>query len=188
MEIKKTKSTIEAILFASGEPVEVDRLSAVLEIDKATVIKLIKEIVDKFDEDDSGICIVKLDDKYQMCSKPIYSNSIRAMLDLRRHVPLSIAAMEVLAIIAYNQPVTKSFVEQIRGVDCSGTISSLIIKDLIEEKGRLDLPGRPLLYGTTLNFLKCFNISSLDELPPLPDKEIDLITEKCETMSILEGK
>lgn len=186
MEIKKTKAVIEAILFASGEPVEVDRLSAVLEIDKATIVKLMKEIVDKFDEDDSGICIVKLDDKYQMCSKPMYADNIRKMMDLRRHVPLSTAAMEVLAIIAYNQPVTKSFVEQIRGVDCSGTIASLVTKDLVEEKGRLDLPGRPLLYGTTLNFLKCFNISSLDELPLLPDKDDDLIEEKSEMMSISE--
>lgn len=163
-----------------------ERLSTILEIDKSTVVKLIKEIMDKFDEDDSGICIVKLDDKYQMCSKPIYADNIRAMMDLRRHVPLSIAAMEVLAIIAYNQPVTKSFVEQIRGVDCSGTISSLVSKDLIEEKGRLELPGKPLLYGTTLNFLKCFNISSLDELPPLPDKENNLTKEKSEQMSISE--
>lgn len=182
MEIKKIKAVIEAILFASGEPVEVDRLCAVLEIDKVTIIKLIKELIDKFDEDDSGICIVKLDDKYQMCSKPIYAANIRAMMDLRRHVPLSIAAMEVLAITAYNQPVTKAFVEQIRGVDCSGTIASLVSKDLIEEKGRLDLPGRPLLYGTTSNFLKCFNISSLDELPPLPDKEDDLTEVKSKMM------
>lgn len=187
LEIKKTKAVIESILFASGEPVEVDRLSTVLEIDKATIVKLIKEIIDKFDEDDSGICIVKLDDKYQMCSKPEYAPKIREMMDLRRNVPLSVAAMEVLAIIAYNQPVTKSFVEQIRGVDCSGTIASLVSKDLIEEKGRLDLPGRPLLYGTTLNFLKCFNISSIEELPPIPEKETDF-TIKNEEISISEEK
>ena len=89
-------------------------------------------------------------------------------MDIKKNLPLSPAAMEVLAIIVYNQPVTKSFIEQIRGVDCSGSISNLINKDLIEEKGRLDLPGKPLLYGTTVNFLKCFGISSLDEIPVLP--------------------
>ena len=92
-------------------------------------------------------------------------------MDLRRNIPLSQAAMEVLAVIAYNQPVTKSFVEQVRGVDCSGVIGSLTNKDLIEEKGRLELPGRPLLYGTTDNFLRCFSIASLDELPPIPKDE-----------------
>ena len=92
-------------------------------------------------------------------------------MDLRRNTPLSQAALEVLAVIAYNQPVTKAFVEQVRGVDCSGVIGSLCAKDLIEEKGRLELPGRPLLYGTTENFLRCFNITDLEELPPLPEEK-----------------
>ena len=92
-------------------------------------------------------------------------------MDLRRNTPLSAAAAEVLAVIAYNQPVTKSFIEQVRGVDCSGVISGLIARQLIEEKGRLELPGKPLIYGTTEHFLRCFNISSLDELPPLPNEE-----------------
>ncbi|MBQ1977298.1 MAG: SMC-Scp complex subunit ScpB, partial [Ruminococcus sp.] len=91
--------------------------------------------------------------------------------DLRRNTPLSQAAMEVLAVIAYNQPVTKAFIEQVRGVDCSGVIGSLTAKDLIEEKGRLELPGRPLIYGTTENFLRCFSISDLSELPEIPSKE-----------------
>jgi segregation and condensation protein B len=106
-----------------------------------------------------------------MVSKKAYAPQIRTAMDLRRNVPLSQAAMEVLAVVAYNQPVTKSFIEQVRGVDCSGVIGSLTTKDLIEEKGRLELPGRPLLYGTTENFLRCFSISSLDELPPLPQKQ-----------------
>ena len=100
-----------------------------------------------------------------------YAPQIRTVMDLRRNTPLSQAALEVLAVVAYNQPVTKAFVEQIRGVDCSGVIGSLTSKDLIEEKGRLELPGRPLLYGTTENFLRCFNISSIEELPPLPEDD-----------------
>ena len=114
---------------------------------------------------------MKLEDSYQMCSNPIYAEEIRQALDLHRNTPLSQAAMEVLAIVAYNQPVTKAFVEQIRGVDCSGVLGSLTAKGLIEERGRLELPGRPLLYGTTSDFLRCLNISSLNELPPLPHKK-----------------
>ena len=106
-----------------------------------------------------------------MISNKEYAPQIRTVMDLRRNTPLSQAALEVLAVVAYNQPVTKAFVEQVRGVDCSGVIGSLTSKDLIEEKGRLELPGRPLLYGTTENFLRCFNLQSLEDLPPLPEDE-----------------
>ena len=105
-----------------------------------------------------------------MVSVKEYAKEIRTVMDLRRNTPLSQAALEVLAVIAYNQPVTKAFVEQVRGVDCSGVIGSLTTKDLIEEKGRLELPGRPLVYGTTENFLRCFSLSSLDDLPEPPEK------------------
>ena len=106
-----------------------------------------------------------------MVSCEEYAGPIRTVMDLRRNTPLSAAAMEVLAVIAYNQPVTKAFIEQVRGVDCSGVIGSLTAKDLIEEKGRLELPGRPLIYGTTENFLRCFSISDLSELPEIPSSE-----------------
>ena len=154
MEIRELQATIEAVLFASGEPVAIDKLADVLEIDKATAIKLADNLMERLDQEERGVCILKLEDKYQMCSKPQYGEPIRKMMDIRRNVPLSPASMEVLAIVAYNQPVTKSFVEQIRGVDCSGVLSSLVTKGLLEEKGRLELPGRPLLYGTTANFLR----------------------------------
>jgi segregation and condensation protein B len=120
-----------------------------------------------------GITIILLDNSCQMVSKKEFAPQIRTVMDLRRNTPLSQAALEVLAVVAYNQPVTKAFVEQVRGVDCSGVIGSLTTKGLVEEKGRLELPGRPLLYGTTENFLRCFNISSLDELPPLPENDED---------------
>ena len=106
-----------------------------------------------------------------MSSRTEYAEIIRDVLELRKNTPLSSAAFEVLAVIAYNQPVTKSFIEQVRGVDCSGVVTTLIEKGLLEERGRLELPGKPLLYGTTKNFLRCFSISDLSELPPLPQKE-----------------
>ena len=114
---------------------------------------------------------MKLGERYQLCTRQEYAENIRSVLDMKRNVPLSSAAFEVLAVVAYNQPVTKAYVEQVRGVDCSGVISTLCQKGLVEEKGRLDLPGRPLLYGTTPEFLKCFCIESLSELPELPERE-----------------
>lgn len=119
----------------------------------------------------AGVCLLKLGERYQLCTRQEYAENIRSVLDMKRNVPLSSAAFEVLAVVAYNQPVTKAYVEQVRGVDCSGVISTLCQKGLVEEKGRLDLPGRPLLYGTTPEFLKCFCIESLSELPELPERE-----------------
>ncbi len=171
MELKKLQGAIEAILFASGEAVELERMAEALEIDKFTAEKLVQKLMGEYNRGDRGIRILRLEDSYQMCTNSQYGGKVRAALEIRRNTPLSQAAMEVLAVVAYNQPVTKAFVEQVRGVDCSGVITSLMAKGLIEERGRLDLPGRPLLYGTTLNFLRCFGISSPDELPPLPQKE-----------------
>ena len=112
-----------------------------------------------------------MDGKCQICTREEYGDDVRKLLEIKKNTPLSQAAFEVLAIIAYNKTVTKSFIEQIRGVDCSGSISNLVQKGLIEEKGRLDLPGRPLVYGTTDRFLRCFSLSSLDDLPDLPNHE-----------------
>lgn len=174
MEIKKLQGAVEAILFASGDPVSIERIAQTLKLDKSTTSKLLKNIMDDFNGDNSGIRVVRLEDSYQMCTNPLYIDAVREVLDMRRNTPLSAAGMEVLAIIAYNQPVTKAFIEQIRGVDCSGVLGSLTSKGLVEERGRLELPGRPLLYGTTADFLRCLNISSLHELPPLPQKQDDM--------------
>lgn len=171
MTREEYKSAIEAILFASGASVPVSRLAQTLEITDKQALKIAQELCDEYENSARGITVVRLDNSFQMVSKKEYAPQIRTAMDLRRNVPLSQAAMEVLAVVAYNQPVTKSFIEQVRGVDCSGVIGSLTQKDLIEEKGRLELPGRPLLYGTTENFLRCFSISSIDDLPPLPQKE-----------------
>ena len=129
-------------------------------------------LCDRLDSSGSAVKLVRLDFAYQLCTRKEYAENIRSVLDLRRKAPLSQAAFEVLAVIAYNQPVTKAYVEQVRGVDCSGVVSTLVEKGLLEEKGRLELPGRPLLYGTTANFLRCFGLKNLDELPEVPADDI----------------
>lgn len=173
MEAEKLKPAIEAILFACGTPAELTKIAQALEIKEEKAEELLKSLMEDYSSRKSGIKIVRLGKSYQMCTEKEYAEIIRTVLDLRRNSPLSQAALEVLAIIAYNQPVTKAFVEQIRGVDCSGVVSNLVARELIEEKGRLELPGRPLIYGTTENFLRCFNVSDVSELPPLPQKNSD---------------
>lgn len=171
MKINKLNAAIEAILFSSGEPVETEKIAQALEVESDTVYKLVDNLSIQYDERQSGLQIVKLGDKYQMITRSDFSDYVRSVLEVKKNAPLSQAAFEVLAVVAYNQPVTKAFVEQVRGVDCSGVVNTLCQKGLLEEKGRLDLPGRPLLYGTTDEFLRCFSVSSLDELPSLPHED-----------------
>lgn len=171
MNANTMQAACEAILFAAGEPVPIGRLAKALDIEIELAEQVLQNLQAELDERQSGLCVLKLADRYQMCTRSEYSDSVRQVLEMHRNVPLSQAAFEVLAVIAYNQPVTKSFVEQVRGVDCSGVIASLTVKGLIEERGRLDLPGRPLIYGTTPAFLRCFCIESLDELPSLPHED-----------------
>ncbi len=175
---KDLMPTLEAVLFAVGEPIEISRLSQALGVEIVVLGEALEILKEKYEDENSGLCLLRLDDKYQLCTKKQYADSIRAVIEVKKNAPLSQAAFEVLAIVAYNQPVTKAFIEQIRGVDCSAVVSTLCQKSLIEEKGRLELPGRPLIYGTTPEFLRCFCISSLDELPELPKNE-----EKSENTS-----
>lgn len=160
-------SAIEAVLFAGGEPISIERLCQIFDKEP----KLIKEALSDLAERlvGTGIQLVQMEDSYQLSSRKEFGDYIKLAFDLKRKQPLSQAAFEVLAVVAYNQPVTKAFVEQVRGVDCSGVVSTLIEKNLLEERGRLELPGRPLLYGTTLQFLRCFSLESLDDLPKLPE-------------------
>ena len=164
-------SKLEAMLFAAGDPVEASKLAEVLDIDIESVTKMLGHLGALYDERESGLMLIKIDNKYQLCTREKHSEEVRKLLEIKKNTPLSNAAFEVLAIIAYNKTVTRSFVEQVRGVDCSGPISSLVQKGLIEEKGRLDLLGRPLIYGTTDRFLRCFSLNSLDDLPELPKTE-----------------
>lgn len=167
---EQIRAACEAILFASGEPVEATRIAEALELDTEVVTGALWELARSLDERGSGICLLRLGSKYQLCSRVEYAQQVRSVLDIKKNAPLSPAAFEVLAVVAYNQPVTKAYIEQIRGVDCSGVVATLCQKGLLEEKGRLDLPGRPLLYGTTPDFLRCFCLSSLADLPELPEK------------------
>ena len=170
MTNEQIRAACEAILFASGEPVEAARIAEALEIEIETVTGALWELSRILDERESGICLLRLGSKYQLCSRTEYAQQVRNVLDIKKNAPLSPAAFEVLAVVAYNQPVTKAYIEQIRGVDCSGVVATLCQKGLLEEKGRLDLPGRPLLYGTTPDFLRCFCLTSLADLPELPEK------------------
>lgn len=171
MNNEKLTSAVEAVLFAGGEPLSISRLCQIFEVTSKEMEKSLAALSARLEG--TGINLLKLDDSYQLCSKKEYGDYVRIAFDLKRKQPLSQAAFEVLAVVAYNQPVTKAFIEQVRGVDCSGVISTLIEKGLLEEKGRLELPGRPLLYGTTLQFLRCFSLGSLEDLPPLPEIKND---------------
>lgn len=169
MELKEVESAIEGILFAAGEPVGVERLCMTLEIDRATADAVCQRLADQYSYERRGIRLVKLENCYQLCSAPEFADYIRKAFESRKPARLSQPALEVLAIIAYNQPTTKAYVDQVRGVDSSYTVGLLTERELIEECGRMAVPGRPILYRTTQNFLRSFGLSSLEDLPELPN-------------------
>lgn len=172
MEFNYMTGALEAILFASGEPIEREKLAQTLETDVRTLDAAVDGLNEYYSDNQRDFEILKLDTCFQMTTRAFYGEITRRALDHRRNTPLSNAAMEILAVIAYNQPVTKGYIEQIRGVDCFYGINSLIEKGLVEERGRLDAPGRPHLYGTTADFLRCFGLESLDDLPRLSGIEL----------------
>jgi segregation and condensation protein B len=167
-QLDSTERNIEAILFACGEPIERERLAEALQAEPHLIDLLVQKIRDRYQAAKSALDIISLDGAYQMCTMPQYGSVIRSALELRRGMALSQAALEVLAVVAYNQPVTRSFVEQVRGVDCSSLVRSLTEKRLIEEAGRMNIPGKPIVYRTTANFLRCFGLGGIDQLPVLP--------------------
>lgn len=171
MKLNESIAIIEAVLFAHGDPITPEKLSEASGIDLETTVKLIDQLERRYNVQESGLQIIRLNDGFQITTRPEYSDYIKSALETRKQQPLSQAAMETLSIIAYNQPVTKSFIEQVRGIDSSSVVNTLVERDLLEEAGRLDLPGRPVAYRTTDTFLRCFGISSLKELPPLPNQE-----------------
>lgn len=166
-------SAVEAILFAYGEPISADQLSEASGIDRKSLDRIINLLNDRYDETHSALCVLRLDDSYQLSTRKEYATYIKSAFETGRNSVLSSAAMESLAIVAYNQPVTKGFVETVRGVDSSAVMNKLVEKGLIEEAERLEVPGRPIAYRTTKNFLRCFGISSVSELPPLKEAESD---------------
>lgn len=167
MNLKETRAALEAMLFASGEPVSAARLAEVLCMEEEAVTRLLRSLRDDCEDEARGICLLQLDGGWQLATRDRFAPYVRQLLDKRRSTPLSPAALETLAVIAYNQPVSRAFVEQVRGVDSSSPVQTLLHRGLIEEAGRLDLPGRPVAFATTQTFLRVFGIESLDELPPL---------------------
>ena len=162
------ESTLEAVLFAAGDAVSIDRLCEVLELPRETVLEAARELSSRYDFEQRGLMLRRIADKLQLCSRPMYAEAVRRVTETRKNASLSPAALEVLTIIAYRQPVTRAFIDQLRGVDSGGTLSSLAEKQMIEESGRLEVPGRPILYRTTEHFLQAFALESLDDLPALP--------------------
>ena len=197
-EKNNTIAQLEAMLFAAGDPVEPEKLADVLKLDIENVIKMLGYLEAKYDESGSGLRLIRVDGKYQICTREAYADGVRALLEIKKNTPLSPAAFEVLAIVAYNKAVTRSFVEQVRGVDCSGPISGLVQNEVLQPgvgiqerawrvRGRLDLPGRPLVYGTTDRFLRCFSLNSLDDLPDLPStEEVEQIAKDNGQTSLFE--
>jgi len=171
LDIHEIESAIEGILFASGDPVSMDKLCAVLDLDRQTLEKISQNLSDYYRFNRRGIELRRLENSLQLCTRPEYADYIVKALETRRPPMLSGAALEVLSIVAYRQPVTRAYIEQVRGVDSSGTVSTLLEKELIEECGKLDVPGRPTLFRTTDGFLRAFGLSSIKELPDLSDTE-----------------
>ena len=169
MEMKEIESAVEGILFASGEPVHVDRICVALDMDRPTVEQVLQKLTDYYAYERRGIRLLRIDDSWQLCSSPDYADVIRKAFEIRKPAKLSQPALEVLTIIAYYQPTTRAYVDQIRGVDSSYTVGLLLERKLIEECGRLQVPGRPRLYRTTKQFLRAFHLSSLEDLPEMPE-------------------
>lgn len=166
-ELHELECALEAVLFAAGDSVSEGKLCAVLRTDKATLRNAAQNLGDYYDFNRRGIKLLRLDDRYQLASRADYAQMVRNTLETRKPQNLTPAALEVLAIIAYKQPVTKTYIEQVRGVDSAYTLSSLVDKGLVADCGRLDVPGRPILYQTTETFLRAFGLSSVSQLPAL---------------------
>ena len=172
--VTRLRAAVEAILFAAGDPVHILKLAEVLEEDKKTIEGILAAMAADYEEDElRGVKLVILDDKAQLVSKPAFGEKVLAVLEQRRSPSLSPSALEVLSIVAYRQPVTRGVIEQIRGVDSAYTLTNLLEKGILEECGRLDVPGRPIIYRTSEAFLRIFGLSSLRDLPPLPEEMTD---------------
>lgn len=165
MDQQELDAMLEAMLFAGGEAVSVQRLAAALEQEPVKMKELMDGFMSRYNYKRSGLRIIQLEESYQICTRSEHFDAIQRLLSPASSPELSRAALEVLSIVAYHQPVIKSVIEQVRGVDCSGVINKLLARDLIEERGRHPSPGKPILYGTTQEFLRCFGLSSLEELP-----------------------
>lgn len=185
-EMKEIESAVEGILFASGEPVHIDRICLAAELDRPTAELVLQKLMDYYSFERRGMRLLRLEDSWQLCSAPEYADVIRRAFEIRKPAKLSQPALEVLTIIAYYQPTTRAYVDQIRGVDSSYTVGLLLDRHLIEECGRLQVPGRPRLYRTTKAFLRAFHLNSLEDLPEMPGMEADGQLRLAEDGSVLD--
>ena len=165
MNQKQIRAAVEAMLFAAADPISADKLAQAVQLPQASVEAALEDLRTRYQREDSGLCLLHLDTRWQLSTKAEWADCIRRLLDARRAVPLGPAAMETLTVIAYNQPVSRAFIEQVRGVDSSSSVTSLLEKGLIEEA------GRPVSFRTTDVFLRCFGLSSLADLPPVHSAE-----------------
>ena len=180
MELETIEATLEALLFTMGNSVPLKDLAAVIEHDEETTRKIMHQMMDKYVSSKRGLTIIELDDAFQMCTKPEYYDAvIKLTHQPKRHV-LTDVVLETLSIVAYKQPVTRAQIEQIRGVSCDHAINKLVEYGLIEEAGRLDAPGRPILFATTEEFLRTFGIKNMEELPVLNPEQIDVFQTEAE--------
>lgn len=179
--VVKNQAAIEAILFSIGDAVSAKDLAKVLELDEKDVIKLLNDMMDKYEASDRGIRLIQLEDSYQLCTKNEYYDILSLLVNMPKKHNLTESLMETLSIIAYKQPVTRQEIEAIRGVSCVHAINKLVEYKLVAEVGRLDAIGRPILFGTTEDFLRSFGVTSMDELPVItPDKIEDFKQEAME--------
>lgn len=184
MKLTEGIAAVEAIMFAYGDPITIDKLSEAAGLDNETTVKLIDQLERRYNVNESGLKIIRVNDGFQITTRSEYAENIKKAMETRRQQPLSQAAMETLSIVAYNQPVTKAFVEQVRGIDSSSVVNTLVERNLLEEAGRLELPGRPVAYRTTDTFLRCFGLSRIEELPALPNQEGQLDFDELAEMEL----
>ena len=180
MSIEKTEAAIEAILFTMGESVEAEKIAVAIEHDVDTTVKIIHNMMDKYENEDRGIKIIELEGSFQLCTKEEYYDNLIRICNQPRRYTLTDAALETLSIIAYKQPVTKIEIEKIRGVNSDRSVNKLVELELVKEVGRLDAPGRPMLFGTTEEFLRTFGVGSIDELPVISEDMVEQYKEEAE--------
>ncbi len=187
LEMKELEAAVEGILFASGEPIHIDRICLALDIDRRSAEQVLRRLGDYYSYERRGMRLLQMEDTWQLCSAPDYADIIRRAFEIRKSAKLSQPALEVLSIIAYYQPTTRAYVDQVRGVDSAYTVGLLLDRKLIEECGRLQVPGRPRLYRTTKNFLRAFHLTSLEDLPDLPGMEAEGQLRLGDDGALLEG-
>ncbi len=175
MELEKIEAAIEAVLFSIGDAVHINKLSEVLGQDKLTTKRIIANMCDRYEVENRGIRIIGIEESYQMCSKPEYYDQIRLVSQKTREFALTDVLIETLSIIAYKQPITKTHIEEIRGVNSNHAVNRLVEYQLVTELGRLNAPGRPVLFGTSQDFLRCFGFQSVDELPFLEESQLSIL-------------